>query len=396
MINIVENDRFSNPPESVFSLVALSYNQIEYTEKFLDSLARDDDAPKFELIVIDNGSSEETKTKLADMVRGLNFPAKAIFNERNLGFAKGCNQGLAQSRGRYLVLVNNDIVVSRSWLRRLAKVFERRPEADLVGPTSNSIAGAALVAVDYKDATYENVRDFAEKRWSEFGVAARESGHLCGFCLAMKREVHDEFGGFDEDYFSGWEDMDFSARVTSAGRRMFIAEGVFVHHFGGVTNKIVTEYTAELDKSQSHRFFRKWFGEKFEGALDKRGIPSPRSILTFKTYAARTLSAAFEHFSASPGAPEIDIVTSRTSQESLEGLYDFRRIIKFGSWDYEFESLALEDRAAFESEEYDLALVLSYSYFGENLGGVRKVLARAKFRNLLVLDQGLGVFDFRF
>src|SRR5262249_5606155 len=102
------------------SVVIVTYNNLSLTRLCLESLFRNTDHPNYEVIVVDNDSSDDTQSylvKLSERYENL----KIILNETNLGFAKANNQGIRLSSGDYIVLLNNDTIVPRGWLSRLLK-----------------------------------------------------------------------------------------------------------------------------------------------------------------------------------------------------------------------------------------------------------------------------------
>src|SRR5690349_15108709 len=97
------------------SLVIAAYNQLQYTRQCLDSILRDADRAPYEIIVIDNGSSDGTREYLESKARELDRSRDnlvLILNEKNLGVAPAWNQGLKAAKGRTIGILNNDIVVT--------------------------------------------------------------------------------------------------------------------------------------------------------------------------------------------------------------------------------------------------------------------------------------------
>ena len=223
------------PPGSLVSIIILAHNQIDHTRKCVASLAVFTKEPH-EIIVVDNGSSDGTREFLERWQAGL--PNHLVVrNQKNLGFAAGNNQGLAIARGGFLVLLNNDTIVTEGWLAGLLEVFTQHPRTGVLGPMSNFVSGPQLVP----DAPYANLSEmppFAARFAREHRGQSVEVERAVGFCLAIRRRVIDAVGGLDECFGSGnFEDDDFCMRARLAGFGVRIAQGVFIHHTGSQTFK---------------------------------------------------------------------------------------------------------------------------------------------------------------
>ncbi len=280
--------------EPLVSIIVLTYNEVAYTRACLESLRRST-APPYELIVVDNGSTDGTPAYLRTIAG-----AKLVLNERNRGFAGGCNQGLALARGQYLLLLNNDTLLPAGWLERLlagmtdddqnsalSPADRQRPGRGMIGiagPRSNTAAGAQLVKeVGYAveapppfdplaggagrvdgqgealpagiDSLDAYARAFARQRQGRrFSVEG-----IIGFCMLIRREVVSLIGGFDERFGIGnFEDYDYCLRARLAGFRIVVVDDCFVHHYGSRSfagNRI--DYAALMDRNYA-LFRQKW------------------------------------------------------------------------------------------------------------------------------------------
>ncbi len=240
------------------SIIILAHNQWDQTELCLESIERNTPEPH-EIIVVDNGSTDETRERLQALIQRQdsrvqggkwitppNLPLdkgrskeglKVISNTTNRGFAAGNNQGISIARGEYILLLNNDTIVTSGWLGRMIGIFNRYPKTGIVGPMSNYVSGPQLVPkIDYKDIV--GIDRFAS-RWSEdHDGQSFPIYRVVGFCLLTKRAVIDRIGGLDEQFGSGnFEDDDFCLRAALAGYEARVAQDVFIHHTGSQTFK---------------------------------------------------------------------------------------------------------------------------------------------------------------
>jgi len=247
------NISWFSPSSSLTSIVILTLNNLEYTKQCIESIRRYTPEP-YEIIVVDNGSKDGTIEYLESQP-----DIRLIKNPTNLGFALGNNIGMKEARGDYIVVLNNDTIVTQGWLTRLIACAESDPSNGIIGPRSNYVAGIQIV----KDVSYGNdmnaMQEFA-RRWSlENSGKYEETIRVIGFCMLIKREVIEKIGGFDPLYESGnFEDDDFCIRAIRAGFKIKIAHDVFIHHYGSKTfasEKI--NYTESMLKNWE-RFKEKW------------------------------------------------------------------------------------------------------------------------------------------
>jgi GT2 family glycosyltransferase len=210
------------------------------------------------LIVIDNGSTDGTSAYLSGLRDAVPFPVTVITNAVNRGFPAACNQGLAAARGEYLVLLNNDAVVTDAWLDQLIALAESAPEIGMVGPVSNYASPPQLVAdIPYTDL---GAMDRFASEWRRQNQGKwMEASKLSGFCLLMKRKTLEAVGGLDERFGPGLlDDDDLSLRARRAGFRLAVALDLFVHHFGSRTFKGAGIDPAPLLAENRAKFEAKW------------------------------------------------------------------------------------------------------------------------------------------
>ena len=221
--------------DELASIVILCHNELQYTRLCLESVLNHARAP-YELILVDNASTDGTPAYLEE-VRHRPGPERVVIlpNRENKGFPAGCNQGVAEARGDYLVFLNNDTVVTAGWLDGLVHwSLSDWPKVGLVGAVTNVSRAPQQVSVDY--ANLEGLPAFAARRRREFAGKALSVERLTGFCLLARREVLQRIGGFDEAFGLGFfDDDDLSVRALQAGFRLVVALDVFIHHFGSRT-----------------------------------------------------------------------------------------------------------------------------------------------------------------
>ncbi|HUA08805.1 MAG TPA: glycosyltransferase family 2 protein [Candidatus Acidoferrales bacterium] len=285
------------------SIVTLSWNTPEFTLQALESI-RQHTAEPYEVIVVDNGSRAETLAALAT----IDDPhVKIVYNKTNRGFSGGNNDGIAHARGDYVILLNNDVIVTPGWADGLVDAFRRIPGLGISAPRSNNVTGDQQVA----DAQYGDIaamQAYAVERRRLYGQQGYITDRAIGFCWCISRTVLDQIGALDERYVLGnFEDDDYCMRVRAAGYLIYVCNDVFIHHFGSrsfAANNV--DYRSTMSANWE-KFAKKW---GFSGPLPETGY-----------YGADAHARGFkraEHYLPFPGA--------RTSEPEVEALHGARAI----------------------------------------------------------------------
>jgi GT2 family glycosyltransferase len=237
------------------SIVILTFNELQYTKKCVRSLQKHTPEPH-EIIFVDNGSTDGTPKWLRGELKN-NKNYKLIENRENLGFSRGCNQGMEASRGEYILLLNNDVVVAKGWLTGLIDCLKYAPEAGIVGPMTNNASGPQQI--DDKNYTLERLDQCAQTFLEQYRHRRIPCRKIIGFCMAFKRSLTGEIGLLDETFGTGnLEDEDLCLRAEMAGYRNYIAGDVFIHHYGSrsfIGNKINYHRSMSANKKI---FLEKW------------------------------------------------------------------------------------------------------------------------------------------
>jgi ATP-binding cassette, subfamily B, bacterial len=239
------------------SVIVVTFGKPLLARLCLESVLTLTEHPSFELIVVDNASSDGT----AEYVAGLaerRPEVTAILNDANLGFPAACNQGLKRAGGDVLVLMNDDTLASPGWLGGLERHLAD-PAVGLVGPVTNRIGNEADIPVPYD--TWGGFLEFAKQRAVECAGAGSDIPMLAMFCLGMRRDAYERIGPIDDRFEIGMlEDDDYAARANAAGYRLRCAEDVLIHHFGEASfgSLVPTgEYARVLAHNRS-RYEQKW------------------------------------------------------------------------------------------------------------------------------------------
>ncbi len=265
--------RWFTPNRERTSIVIPCHNELSYTRLCVESLIAHTPEP-IELIFVDNGSTDGTPAYLESLAHD-RPDVKVLRNLANRGFAAACNRGIAAAEGDFILLLNNDTVVTSGWLSRLLAAAAVEEKIGLVGPRSNFVAGPQVVEnTPYGEdlaAMHRFAADFALRNAGE----GHEADFAIGFCLLIRRAVVDRIGGFDTRYGLGnYEDSDYCLRARVAGFRIWICDDVFIHHFGSRTFRGAGIDFEKLMKENEAKFRAKW-GVPGNGASGPSGGPLP-------------------------------------------------------------------------------------------------------------------------
>jgi GT2 family glycosyltransferase/glycosyltransferase involved in cell wall biosynthesis len=226
------------------AIVVVSYDNLEYLKLCLDSLWEKSAYPNFEVIVVDNGSQPEVVDFLEATARK-EPRLKLILNGENLGFARANNIGIAAAADcDYLVLLNDDTVVTNGWLAKMVRYLDD-PRIGLVGPVTNWAGNEARIHVSYHE--IDEMDGFAEDYTREHAGRSFDIPMLAMFCVGLRRGLLDRLGPLDERFGVGlFEDDDYSLRVRQLWYRVICAQDIFIHHWG----------RASFSRMEPHRYNR--------------------------------------------------------------------------------------------------------------------------------------------
>lgn len=221
--------------QPLLSLVVLGFRNFDVTTRVcMDSLLPCLDDPEVEVLVVDNGSPDDSAAKTVQWC-AVNPQARCLLSESNRGFAGGMNWGATQARGQWLLLVNNDTIFPARTLDALKQVIREAPsDVAMLGPVTNAAGNGQRL--------WNPGASLAQ--WLEIGQWLNENAthqlmptYRCDFfCIAIRHDVWDQLGGLDLAFGLGYyEDFDFSLRLDKAGYRQMITEDVFILHVGSAT-----------------------------------------------------------------------------------------------------------------------------------------------------------------
>ena len=260
--SVAESLCFASAAIPRVSIVIPVYNHVALTLACLQSLHDNPPHCSYEIIVVDDASSDATPELLA-LCQGLQL----LRNDSNSGFIRTCNKGAAAARGEYLCFLNNDTEVQPGWLDPLVATLDADARAGIAGaklvyPSGHlQEAGACLRADGTVDLVGLN-DDPADPRYNH----ARPVDHCSGAAILVRATLFRELGGFDERYVPAYfEDCDLSLKVQEAGYKViYQPASVVVHHLSVTTGAMPGGKLAQIARNREIYLARwgKWLREQ--------------------------------------------------------------------------------------------------------------------------------------
>jgi GT2 family glycosyltransferase len=219
-------------PHPSASIVVLGWNGLEYVDGCLSSVLDQDFERPFEVLFVDNGSTDGTPERVAS------YAVVALHRlDRNYGYCEGNNIGYSRASGDYVVFLNQDVVVHRSWLRELVAAVESSPairaaHANIIQPWYPEFSAMERVGAVAAAYTADlSPLGLVHYRKLSGAAPAIDTMFLHGVSIIVKRELIDELGYvFDPDMFAYAEDLDLALRTRALGYRTIVATRATVYH----------------------------------------------------------------------------------------------------------------------------------------------------------------------
>ncbi len=210
------------------SIIIPVFNKLDLTRQCLTHLANVTDGCSYEVIVVDNASTDGTGPFLSSLEGDIQI----IKNDSNLGFAKACNQGAKAAKGKYLVFLNNDTISLEGWLSALVEEVEQHSDVAVVGSKllyENGTIQHAGVVFSKKLLTPYHLFN---RLPSDFNAAniRQEFQAVTAACLLIRTDVFHSVSGFDEQFVNGFEDVDLCLKIRESGQLVIYQPKSILYH----------------------------------------------------------------------------------------------------------------------------------------------------------------------
>lgn len=213
------------------SIIILNWNGQEFIEDCLNSVLHSTCKP-VEIIVVDNGSTDNS----IKIIKSYQNSVILIAHTKNLGFAAGMNSGFKAAHGKYIVTLNNDVVVEKEWLQRPVEILNSKPDVGIISCRQMVYGKNDIIDIVYSapsvyllpkpvgaDQKYSDHPEFHEEK-EVFGAS--------GASVIYRKTLIDQFNGFDERFFAYHEESDLHTRAYNNGWKCIYVPSAVVYHMG--------------------------------------------------------------------------------------------------------------------------------------------------------------------
>jgi len=220
------------------SIILVNFNGTKHTVACVASIRAHAPSFPYEVIVVDNGSSDAEKESLKRQLPD----CTVVQNDKNIGFGGANNIGAARAKGELLFFLNNDTIVTSDVVTPLAEAMDRSPGMGLVGPALCNVDGTFQVSFGRFPSLVKEwqTRSFGNRfnRLDPGNVGVVEESvreWITGAAMLVRKKCFDQLGGFDESYFMYFEDVDLCYRARRLGFEIGYLADFSIIHLGGTS-----------------------------------------------------------------------------------------------------------------------------------------------------------------
>ncbi|MBF0099464.1 MAG: glycosyltransferase [Desulfobacterales bacterium] len=273
---------FSNNAKPDVSIIIPVYNNWQYTQNCLKGLFLQSSSFTFEVIIINDCSTDETAEQLKS-IQGIIY----LCNDQNYGFLRSCNLAAKETSGKYICFLNNDTLPLPHWLDELIKPMIEDTDIGMVGsmllyPDGRLQEAGAMI---WNDGTGHNIGRLKNPNLCEYNYR-REVDYCSGASIAIPIELWRQLKGFNQMFEPAYyEDTDLAFRVRKAGLKCIYNPFSKIVHFEGISSG--TDVNAGVKSYQlvnQNKFFNLW-----QETLASHSEPQPQEYVTYKKYANHCL-----------------------------------------------------------------------------------------------------------
>lgn len=256
------------------SIIIVNYNVKEFLQNLLHSLQKAVQNISHEIIVVDNASDDGSIEFIREK-----FPyVQLISNKSNLGFSKANNEGLKIAKGKYLLIINPDTIVSEDTISKMIQFLNNHEDAGLAGCKILNPDGSLQLAcrrsfpgpwTSFCKVTGLSTLFPKSKLFARYNLTYLDENEtyevdaISGSFMMMKKEVYEKVGGFDEQFFMYGEDLDLCYRIQQNGYKVYYYPGTQIIHYKGESTKRSSLDETKIFYDAMHLFVKKHFSSFF-------------------------------------------------------------------------------------------------------------------------------------
>lgn len=213
--------------DSVYTatIVVQGYNRLEKTKQCVDAILRHTKGISYELFLVDNGSTDDT----LEYFETVDYEHKKIIRiTKNVGAFYPSKYIFKNFKGKYLVSIPNDVIVTHNWLSNIIGCYESDNKIGLVMPMSTNVSNFQEIEFEYS--SIDELQEIAFRHNTPDPVKWKERMRLITIISVLKREIIDLVGIFDFGFFHDFSEDDFCLRIRRAGYKLILCEDTFIHH----------------------------------------------------------------------------------------------------------------------------------------------------------------------
>ena len=274
------------------SIIIVNYNVKEFLQNLVHSLQKAVSIINHEIIVVDNASDDGS----VEFIREKFPQITLIVNQTNLGFSKANNAALKIAKGKFILLINPDTIVSEDTITKMIEFLNEHPDAGLAGCKILNPDGSLQLAcrrsfpgpwTSFCKVTGLSTLFPKSKLFAKYNLtyldenSTYEVDAISGSFMMMKREAYEKVGGFDEQFFMYGEDLDLCYRIQKNGYKVYYYPGTQIIHYKGESTKRSSLDETNIFYDAMHLFVKKHFSSFYLAEIILRSAIGFRKFFAF-------------------------------------------------------------------------------------------------------------------
>ncbi len=219
----------------LISILVLNWNGEQFLKPCIESLLKTR-YPNIEIIIIDNASNDSS----IEIIQSFQKSVRYVLNNKNLGYAAGMNTGFRAATGDYIVTLNNDMTVEPDWLDRPVQIFLSNDKIGIICCRQMQSYNTGIIDGLYHQINYDlSITPVgAGKPYDHTNPNHFKEGYILsanGGSAIFRKNTIEQIGGFDENFFAYWEDVDLCFRAFFHGWKIYYCPSSVVYHLGSAS-----------------------------------------------------------------------------------------------------------------------------------------------------------------